>query len=696
MLFYQVQVTSQQIITSLPFYTQDLTDFYSKEHPVKVLNDYMEDPLDNYANKYNGYHLKPIIHSIEDQKFTLLAYCKYEINRGHDLADYIKKAFRKIFEMELAIDSLEELTIHEFLHRMSRREKCGIRHVYLEYNKNRLNFDYISEKNESFWEFLYPALDKETIRSKAKALLPDASLLEEIERILNQDRGKFYGVPVHYRITAGSTKSAQAMVEVLVQALMCSHRLATSRTSYVNLPCYQANCPRSDLHDMIANNYGAVTVVELGSPLDSGKLFLPRRQDATQLILSPLRLYKRYSQMIFVEIIGNQDGLKSCFESINKEVTLVEIKEGTGSKQAAEKLLKNIVEQSDVKEYVDYDALRNIVFADAATYYNTSTIYERWQEYADSALVNALYSEYKPLLTTKIRHEKEIVEQEAPFTKFNNMIGLDSVKQTAKKLIATFKVQKQRQSLGLDKMGFSRHMLFTGNPGTAKTTVARLLAQIFAKEGITATPTFIECGRADMVSEYVGHTAIKVKSVFKRAKGGVLFIDEAYSLVDGYRGHYGDEAINTIVQEMENDREDTIVIFAGYPKPMQRFLDANEGLRSRIGFQLEFPDYNVQELLAILELMLKERAYSLSDGAKAKAIDIFEQAAKQSDFGNGRFVRNLLEQMIMQQSLRIYDEDSDISWDKDSISMLTAADIPSDILPNSQNKETKSIGFHCA
>ena len=93
MLFYQVQVTSQQIITSLPFYTQDLTDFYSKEHPVKALNDYMEDPLDNYANKYNGYHLKPIIHSIEDQKFTLLAYCKYEINRGHDLADYIKKAF---------------------------------------------------------------------------------------------------------------------------------------------------------------------------------------------------------------------------------------------------------------------------------------------------------------------------------------------------------------------------------------------------------------------------------------------------------------------------------------------------------------------------------------------------------------------------------------------------------------------------
>ena len=245
-------------------------------------------------------------------------------------------------------------------------------------------------------------------------------------------------------------------------------------------------------------------------------------------------------------------------------------------------------------------------------------------------------------------------------------------------------------------MGFSRHMLFTGNPGTAKTTVARLLAQIFAKEGITDAPTFIECGRADLVGQYLGHTAVKVKKAFERAKGGVLFIDEAYSLVDGYRGHYGDEAINTIVQEMENNRENTVVIFAGYPKPMQRFLDANEGLRSRIGFHLEFPDYDAQDLLAILELMLKERTYILSNGAKAKALEIFKQAAKQSDFGNGRFVRNLLEQMIMQQSLRIYDEGSDRSWDKDSISILTAADIPSDILPPSPNTETKVIGFNCA
>ena len=694
MLFYEVQVTSEQKITSLPFYNEVMDSTYARVKPVDAYTEYMERHLEDYAMENNGYYLKPVIKVIEEQQFSLLACCKYEINKGHDLAKYIKKAFVMLFGMELWIDRVEELTIQGFLQGMSKLAKRRLNHVCVEYNDQSLHLDYLPEGGNCFWEFLYPSLDKEAIRAKAQSLLPDSSFLEELERILEQDRGKFYGIPIHYKLIAGSTESAQAMVEVLVQALMCSHRLVTSRTSYINLPRFENVSNRSDMQNLIANNYGAVTVVELGQKKEEEDSFFSSNQDSIQMLLSPLKLYKSHCQMIFVEIIGKQDGTKNSFKDISKEVNLVEIKEGVGNRQAAEGLLKSIVDKSEIKEYVDFDALQKIVFADEAAYYNISTIYKRWQEYADVALVNSLYSEYKPLLTTKIQHEKEVIEQESPFAKFNSMIGLASVKQTAKKLIATFKVQKKRQSLGLDKMGFSRHMLFTGNPGTAKTTVARLLAQIFAKEGITDAPTFIECGRADLVGQYLGHTAVKVKRAFERAKGGVLFIDEAYSLVDGYRGHYGDEAINTIVQEMENNRENTVVIFAGYPKPMQRFLDANEGLRSRIGFQLEFPDYNAKELLDILELMLKERAYSLSEGAKDQVLEIFKQAAKQNDFGNGRFVRNLLEQMIMQQSLRIYDEDGDRSWDKDSISMLTAADVPSDMLPKPQNTGAKVIGFH--
>ena len=197
------------------------------------------------------------------------------------------------------------------------------------------------------------------------------------------------------------------------------------------------------------------------------------------------------------------------------------------------------------------------------------------------------------------------------------------------------------------------------------------------------------------MGQYVGQTAVKVKKVFEAAKGGVLFIDEAYSLLDGYRGYYGDEAIATIVQEMENNRKDTIVIFAGYPEQMARFLDVNEGLRSRIGFQLAFPDYSANELLEILELMLKEREYTLSADAKAKSLVVFEQALKNADFGNGRFVRNLLEQMIMQQSLRIFSEGNAREWDKDSISLLTADDIPQGMVPKAK-VEPKGIGFRCA
>ena len=146
-------------------------------------------------------------------------------------------------------------------------------------------------------------------------------------------------------------------------------------------------------------------------------------------------------------------------------------------------------------------------------------------------------------------------------------------------------------------------MVFTGNPGTAKTTVARLFAEIMKDEAILSTGKFVEVGRADLVGQHVGHTAPLVKKKFRDAQGGVLFIDEAYSLCDSYENGFGDEAINTIVQEMENHRDDVIVIFAGYPEPMKQFLDRNPGMQSRIAFQIEFEDYTTEELCAITKLL---------------------------------------------------------------------------------------------
>ena len=236
------------------------------------------------------------------------------------------------------------------------------------------------------------------------------------------------------------------------------------------------------------------------------------------------------------------------------------------------------------------------------------------------------------------------------------------------------------------------HMVFTGNPGTAKTTVARLFAQIMKENGLLPVGDLIEVGRADLVGKYVGWTAPTVKAKFAAAKGSVLFIDEAYSLVDDKDGLFGDEAINTIVQEMENQRDDTVVIFAGYPDKMEQFLKKNPGLRSRIAFHIPFEDYKPAELLDIFTLMAKQQKLGLAPLVRERLLPIFSLATKQPDFGNGRFVRNLLEKSRMKQASRLVRLDPD-TVTMEMVSTLIPEDIDEPQLP--QKEERRVLGF-CA
>ena len=235
------------------------------------------------------------------------------------------------------------------------------------------------------------------------------------------------------------------------------------------------------------------------------------------------------------------------------------------------------------------------------------------------------------------------------------------------------------------------HMIFTGNPGTAKTTVARLFAKVMKENGLLPVGDIHEVGRADLVGKYVGWTAKCVKEAFKKAKGGVLFIDEAYSLVDDRDGSFGDEAINTIVQEMENNRADTIVIFAGYPNEMQSFLDKNPGLSSRIAFHIPFEDYSAAELCDISALIAKEKGLRLENDAVSRLNNLFESARQKSDFGNGRFARNIIEKAKMAQANRIMKMDFEKITD-DDLFTICAEDIE---IPEISNKSTVKIGF-CA
>lgn len=278
------------------------------------------------------------------------------------------------------------------------------------------------------------------------------------------------------------------------------------------------------------------------------------------------------------------------------------------------------------------------------------------------------------------------------------LIGLKDVKEQVRKIAAFARMKKDMETLGRASVPVALNMEFVGNPGTAKTTVARILAGIFKEIGILSSSQIVEAGRADLVAGYIGQTAINVKSVFKRARGKLLFIDEAYSLASDSQRDFGYEAINTIVQEMENSRGDTVVVFAGYPEEMENFFSMNPGLRSRVPFRISFPDYSTDEMAQIVTLEAQKRGFSLCPRALEKAVSLCGEAKHRSDAGNGRFCRNLVENAILGYALRVYGEGAEDAdgAEKDFILAEEDFSLPDNMqaIPERQEaKKTAPIGF---
>ena len=249
---------------------------------------------------------------------------------------------------------------------------------------------------------------------------------------------------------------------------------------------------------------------------------------------------------------------------------------------------------------------------------------------------------------------EDIADKRNYMDELQALVGIRAVKDQVKRILAFAKMRKAMEENGKHLEPITLNMEFVGNPGTAKTTVARIVAGLLKEIGIITTGEFIEVGRADLVAKYVGQTAPMIQNVFQRAKGGVLFIDEAYSLLEEVRGGFGDEAINMIVQEMENNRKDTIVIFAGYPDEMDEFFLRNQGLRSRVPFRVNFEDYNVEEMLDICKLEAFKKGFLTDDMADKKIMEICEKSIENKNNGNGRFCRNLIEMGVLNFAFRNY------------------------------------------
>ena len=255
-----------------------------------------------------------------------------------------------------------------------------------------------------------------------------------------------------------------------------------------------------------------------------------------------------------------------------------------------------------------------------------------------------------------------------------DLIGLKPVKSRIREIAAYLLVAKARRMLGLEASTPTLHMAFTGNPGTGKTTVALRIAGILHRLGYVRKGHLVSVTRDDLVGQYIGHTAPKTKEVLKRAMGGVLFIDEAYYL---YRPEnekdYGQEAIEILLQVMENQRDDLVVVLAGYADRMQTFFSANPGFRSRIAHHVDFPDYGDGELLEIAEVIAAKEGYRFDDGARAALVDYVGARRAQPDFANARSIRNAFDRARLRQAIRLFEAGGTV--DADALSTLTADEI---------------------
>ena len=238
----------------------------------------------------------------------------------------------------------------------------------------------------------------------------------------------------------------------------------------------------------------------------------------------------------------------------------------------------------------------------------------------------------------------------------DGLVGLETVKEQVHALLAFLQVQARRKEHDLPEVATSQHLVFLGNPGTGKTTVARLLAEMYGAMGLLEKGHLVEVDRASLVGQYVGQTAIKTDRAIRRALDGVLFIDEAYALAAGRgdgRLDFGAEAIEALLKRMEDHRHRLVVIVAGYPRLMRAFLDSNPGLRSRFAREIVFPDYSTSDLLEITRSLAAEHEYELGPGAEEALERIFAGAARSEGFGNARYARTIFEQALNRQALRL-------------------------------------------
>ncbi len=590
--------------------------------------------------------------------------------------------FVKALRIEADKLALEEITIDSY--RDALREGDSADFIDRDKVEELLEIDTLREAR--YGEKILEEQSKDAIYGAVQKYFMKDSFEPELDRIyLSGGADKPQGHPVHYIFQTDDYDTRKYGNRALLQALYANGRINSKRYSYIDMnPNYILE--ERDYEPLYKFSEGGAVIIRYKACAGDEFGCDDNASGEADSIDNICSLIKRYRNKVLTiidfprECTRYKDLFFECLDS----VSFVEIKEEFATGKKAEDFLKYLAKEAKVRT----DKMLFQALSDKDSYLATDlrVIFDKWY---DNKLKTSIYPEYREVIAVDTKDKKNMKAKGNAYDELQEMIGLGSVKRVIDQSVAYYKMQKVYKDRGMKENRLAMHMVFTGNPGTAKTTVARLFARIMKDNGILSKGQLVEVGRSDLVGKYVGWTADIVKKRFNQAKGGVLFIDEAYALVDDRGGSYGDEAINTIVQEMENHRDELIVIFAGYPDEMEKFLQRNLGLRSRIAFHIPFDNYSSAELCDIAKLIGKKQGVTIDEDAISKMESKFAVARLQDDFGNGRYVRNVVEQARMNQAIRLASEDLE-HLSNDEIRIIKASDISDD---EEKCVRKKTIGF---
>ena len=612
------------------------------------------------------------------------------ISETDDITDCVSDFFEAI-DVKASDVRTEEITLSS----MQSLLRIGARMDYTADDEDVMKHLGLAELNRGmrgtqfFEHILSPFTDKDALYSTAKRLLSEQTLIPELDRIYaGKAKIKAFGHPVHYLLETDDADVEKAFSETLLQALYDNGRLKSRRYCVAEFPVRHDMFSRNEFtpetYDALCKSCLGGSIIVRCPTLDEngeGRFADPNIEKISVVCRAMLKFRNQVLTVISLPRVCEKTK-SMLFEKLGN-IGIVEIKEDCSDYVKAQEYLKMLCKSHNIR--IDGELIGRL---EQDKLYYPDELHTFFDEWYNVKMRTSVFPQYKDITVCRKEAVKEVA-QGCAYDDLHEMIGLTEAKSVIGKALSYYKMQRIYKDNGIPQDRCAMHMVFTGNPGTAKTTVARLFARIMKENGLLSRGHLVEVGRSDLVGKYVGWTAQIVKDKFKQAMGGVLFIDEAYSLIDE-KNLFGAEAINTIVQEMENRREDLVVIFAGYPNEMEKFLAQNPGLHSRIAFHVPFADYSTDELCGIARLIGKSKGITLTDGAIERLRAAFDAAKNQPDFGNGRYVRNVIEQSKMNQAERI------LSIDPDDVTeaMLTTIEAEDISLPTvGEKKEKRRIGF---